>query len=270
MIKKLQMTPTFKILPTSLLEKYTQSISAISLEKYLQLEESELSIDAFSFYTSVSAVFSSKIEGENIDLDSYIKHKRFGIEYLPDYTQKIDDLYNAYQFAKAEKCTEANILAVHQLITKNILPKGRQGKLRTSNMFVTTADGRIEYVAASPFAVKDEMEKLYHDLNRLMEMQLSVQEVFYYASLLHLVFVKIHPFEDGNGRTGRLIEKWFLAEKLGEKAWLIQSEKNYYNLHQMYYNHLRILGLEYEELDYSKALSFLLMLPETFVFDKES
>lgn len=257
------MNHNFKIIPTSLLEKYTETISAITLEKYLKLEESELSMDTFSFYISVSAVFSSKIEGVDIDLDSYVKHKRFGIEYLPDYTQKIDDLYAAYQFAKAENCNEANILAVHELITKDILPKGRQGKYRTSTMFVTTADGRIEYVASSPFAVAIEMEKFYHDLNLLIQMKLSVQEVFYFASLLHLVFVKIHPFEDGNGRTGRLIEKWFLAEKLGEKAWLIQSEKNYYNQHQTYYNNLRVLGLEYEELDYSKALPFILMLPES-------
>lgn len=264
------MNQTFKILPTSLLEKYTETISAIALEKYLKLEESELSIQTFSFYTSVSAVFSSKIEGVDIDLDSYIKHKRFGIEYLPDYTQKIDDLYAAYQFAKAENCNEVNILAVHQLLTKNILPKGRQGKLRNSNMFVTTAGGRIEYVAASPFAVTSEMEKFYHDLNLLIHMKLSVQEVFFFASLLHLVFVKIHPFEDGNGRTARLIEKWFLAEKLGEKSWLIQSEKNYYNQHQTYYNNLRVLGLEYEELDYMKALPFLLMLPKSLWVKEEN
>ncbi|MBL7733660.1 MAG: hypothetical protein JNM88_20990, partial [Chitinophagaceae bacterium] len=54
----------------------------------------------FSFYTSVSAVFSSKIEGEDIDLDSFIRHKRFGAKYQPDYTQKIDDLYEAYVFAQ--------------------------------------------------------------------------------------------------------------------------------------------------------------------------
>ncbi len=41
-----------------------------------------------------------KIEGEEIELDSYIKHKNFGIKFLADYTKKIDDLYNAYQFAK--------------------------------------------------------------------------------------------------------------------------------------------------------------------------
>jgi len=56
----------------------------------------------FSFYTSVASVFSSKIEGADIQLDSY-KHKRFGIEFLPDYTRKIYDLYGAYDFAKTKK-----------------------------------------------------------------------------------------------------------------------------------------------------------------------
>ena len=31
----------------------------------------------------------------------------------------------------------------------------------------------------------------------------------------------------------------------------------------LYYSNIRLLGLEYPELDYSKALPFLLMLPES-------
>ncbi len=252
-----------KILPTILLEKYCESTTDADLKTYERLTDSELSIDAFSFYTSVSAVFSSKIEGENIDLDSYVKHKRFGIEFLPDYTRKIDDLYNAYQLAKTARCDGYNIALVQRILTKHILPEARQGKVRTGNMYVTTSDGKIEYVAASPLVVQPELEKFYNDIDSLMSMSLSIQEIFFFASLLHLVFVKIHPFDDGNGRTARLIEKWFLAEKLGEKAWLIQSEKNYYTHHQTYYKNIRLLGLEYETLDYSKALPFLLMLPQS-------
>ena len=49
------------------------------------------------------------------------------------------------------------------------------------------------------------------------------------AARLHVDFVGIHPFVDGNGRATRLIEKWFLAKKLGDIAWFITSEKNYWN-----------------------------------------
>ena len=259
----------FEILPVGLLEKYCDNITTTYLKKIDQLQESELSIDTFSFYTSVSAVFSSKIEGENIELDSYVKYKRFGIEFLPDYTRKIDDLYNAYQFAKTTVCNKNNIVTVHKMLTKNILPQNSRGKIRNSNMYVTTSDGRIEYVAASPYAVKTELEKLYNDIETLLNTELSVQEIFFFASLIHLVFVKIHPFDDGNGRTSRLIEKWFLASKWGEKAWFVQSEKNYYLNHQTYYKNIRLLGLEYETLDYSKALPFLLMLPQALIINEE-
>lgn len=259
----------FEVLSATLLEKYCESISDTSLKKYQQLEESKLSTDTFSFYTSVSAVFSSKIEGENIELDSYIKHKRFGIEFSPEYTRKIDDLYNAYQFAKTATCNAENILAVHQMLTKHILPKHKQGKIRTGNMFVTTSDGRIEYVAASAHTVKTELEKLFKDLDTLIKTDLTLQEVFFFASLLHLVFVKIHPLDDGNGRSARLIEKWFIAQKLGEQAWLLQSEKNYYINHKIYYKNIGVLGFEYEVLDYSKALPFLLMLPQSLALNEQ-
>src|SRR5690606_5019501 len=144
-------------------------------------------------------------------------------------------------FAKSNTCKHENIEEAHRIITKNILPEHRRGKLRTGKMYVTTEDGKIEYVAASPFALLTELEKFYADLALLSKATLAVEEAFFYAALLHLVFVKIHPFDEGNGRTVRLIEKWFLAEKLGAKAWLIQSEKNYYRHHQIYYQNIRLL-----------------------------
>ena len=77
--------------------------------------------------------------------------------------------------------------------------------------------------AKCPWDQKQTFESLRH---------LTIEETFYFASMIHLMFVKIHPWNDGNGRSARLIEKWFLAQKLGEKAWYIQSEKNYYQNHQ--------------------------------------
>lgn len=252
-----------KIIPEILLEDYKKNFPAALEIKFEKLCDAEISNDSFSFYTSVASVFSSKIEGEEIELNSYVKHKRFGIEFLPDYTKKIDDLYNAYSFAKENSLNEKNISEVHKLLAKNIVTIPYQGKHRIQNMFITTDDGKIEYVATLPNLVNEEMKKLYEDLEYLMSKELSFCEVFYFASMIHLVFVKIHPWNDGNGRSARLLEKWFLSEKLGEKAWFVQSEKNYYQKHKLYYSNLRSLGLEYESLDYSRALPFLEMLPQS-------
>jgi Fic family protein len=250
-----------KIISLDLLEQYKTAFDKTLQLSFEELHDSELSIGTFSFYTSVSAVFSSKIEGEDMEMDSYIKHKRFGTKYQPDYTRKIDDLYDAYLFAQKNKLTGKTLERVHAQLTKHILQKSQQGKFRLGNMFVVTKDGKIEYVAASPGHVKTEMKKLYADIETLLATEMSFEEVFFFASMLHLVFVKIHPFEDGNGRTSRLLEKWFLAQKLGANAWFVQSEKNYYTQHQTYYTNIRRLGLEYEELEYSDALPFLQMLP---------
>ncbi len=162
-----------------------------------------------------------------------------------------------------------NIAQAHVLLTKHILATQQQGKLRKHNMYVSTPDGKIEYVAATPFEIEAEMEKFYGDIKNLLEENLTIEEVFFFASMIHLVFVKIHPWNDGNGRSARLIEKWFLTQKLGDKAWFVQSEKNYYQQHQTYYKNIRMLGLEYPDLDYSKALPFLLMLPNA-LFSTES
>lgn len=252
----------FEILPVILLKEYSRQISKTISPNFNKLKDSELSAGAFSFYTSVSAVFSSKIEGEEIELDSFIKYKKWGVKFLPDHTRKIDDLYEAYQFAKKTVLDASSIIQAHVLLTKHILQKPQRGKIRTGNMFVTTPDGKIEYVACAPGIVKREMAKLYNDISILINIELSVEEAFFFASLLHLIFVKIHPFDDGNGRTARLLEKWFLAQKLGPKAWFVQSEKYYYTRHETYYKNIRLMGLEYDLLDYSRAVPFLLMLPE--------
>lgn len=252
----------FQNIKSKLFEKYCQNSGGI-LQRFYELEDAEISTENFSFYTSVSSVFSSKIEGEEIELDSFIKHKNFGVKFQPDYTKKIDDLYDAYIFAQKHSLNEENLQTAHKILTKNILAKNKQGTFRTSNMFVMTENGQIEYVAVNSALVESEMQLFFRRLQGLISQKLSIEESFFFASLLHLVFVKIHPMNDGNGRLARLLEKWFLAEKLGDKAWFLQSEKMYYQNHQLYYQNLRKLGLEYDELNWEKALDFLKMLPKS-------
>jgi Fic family protein len=74
--------------------------------------------------------------------------------------------------------------------------------------------------------------------------------------------VNIHPFIDRNGRSTRLLEKWFLAKMVGENAWCITSEKHYWDNRNLYYKNLQI-GVNYYEVDYAKSIPFLLMLPNS-------
>ncbi len=260
------MKEKLKIIPTDLLEQYISHINKDLSSAFDKLQDAEISTKTFSFYASVSAIASSRIEGEQMEVDSYIKHKMLNIAYLPDLVQKPNDLYKAYLFAQKNELTNANFLKAHILLAKHLLPKTKLGVFRKGNMVVMEhKTGRIQYEAANVKEVKKMMDLLWKDIEQLKKQKLTHQEVFYFASFIHIVFVNIHPFEDGNGRSGRLLEKWFIAEKLGKKAWYLQSELNYYSNVNNYYKNLNRLGMFYEQLDYTKAMPFLLMLPNSFI-----
>jgi len=253
------MVEDLEIISNDLLSSYEEKIDFNPTERLSIKSQEKLPFDYFKFYTSVSSVYSSKIEGENIEADSYLKHKFLKVKYESDYTKKADDLFEAYVFTQNKKLNKKNVQKAHSILSQNLLAASQRGKIRTNPMFVLNAEERIEYIACEPFKVKEEWNKLFKDVKKLRKAKLTTNEVFYYAAYIHLVFLKIHPFQDGNGRTSRLIEKWFLVDKLGQEAISIELEKNYYTNKPKYYDNIRNIGLEYEQLDYSKGIDFLLM-----------
>jgi hypothetical protein len=158
----------FKILTSKLLEEYTQIVKEFPLDKIDKIKKVDMPVDYFQFYKSVSSVYSSKIEGEDIDFDSFFKHKFLNIKFKPDYTRKADDLFAAYDFIDNHKLTLENVKKAHSILSSNLLPKSQQGLFRPNPMFVLNSKDQIEYVAADPKIVMQELDKLFHDINILL------------------------------------------------------------------------------------------------------
>ena len=102
-----------KIIKKDLLPEYLQAIPKDLQANFDALKDAEISTDTFSFYTSVSAIASSKIEGEQMEVDSYIKHKMLNIAYQPNLVEKPNDLYKAYLFAQKNELNDSNFLIIN-------------------------------------------------------------------------------------------------------------------------------------------------------------
>ena len=254
-----------KIIDAGVLSAFRNAVDFDPMAALSEKSAEPLPVDYFRFYHAVSSVYSSKIEGEEVDFDSYFKYKFMEVKYQPDYTRRADDLFRAYEYMFQRPLTKPHLLEAHRILSQHLLPKSQRGLIRTNPMFVLNEADRIEYVACAPEQVPAAIALFFEDLEVLRSSDLEPIDVFYYAAMLHLVFVKIHPLQDGNGRTARLLEKWFLLEKLGNRALSIEAEKNYYVNRQSYYHNIRKLGLDYESLDYGQALDFLLMTVDSLL-----
>lgn len=257
------MTLQLKILRQDLFDEYKKQLKFDIDSAFASIKSKPQTIEDFKFYLANSAVHSSNIEGNTVSFDTYLKASEFKLHLKTKEIKEIEDLIAAYQYARENELTLENILKAHEILTTSILVKKERGKTRKVKVGVRS-DGRLMYLAVEPEFVKQELVKLFEDISMLLKTKLTTTEVFYFAALIHLVFVNIHPFVDGNGRATRLFEKWFLAKKLGETSWFITSEKNYWDNRPTYYKNLQ-LGVNYYEVKYEISIPFLSMLPNSLL-----
>lgn len=235
-------------------------------EKFNDIDFSNENID-LHYRIQSSAVFSSNIEGNSIDLNAFMNSVTFQTNFKPTKEiEEIEQLIRAYDFAReSSELTEDNILKAHKILSRTLLVKDKQGIYRNDRMGVFDSTGLV-YLAVEPQFVEEKMKELFKDIQFLVTKEMSISEAFYHAALIHLVFVHIHPFWDGNGRTARLLEKWFLSKKINGRAWKIQSEKYYKENIQTYYDSIN-LGVNYYELNYDNCIPFLALLPQSLSYE---
>ena len=253
--------PHLQLLTPRYFEFYRKKQKFTLRKHFNKLKQIPPSLESFRFYVASSAIFSSQIEGVDVDFNTYLRYRDTpGVRGGKDVKQ-VEDLVAAYDYAHTHTLNEKNLLHTHFLSSRQLVTKKYRGAYRDRGVSVyDLSTGQSVYEGAKFDVVPKEMKKLLADIRLLRKRELTIDQTFYYAAFIHLRFAKIHPFADGNGRSARLLEKWFLADKLGPTAWFIQSERNYQRKRQSYYRNIDI-GPTYKENDYDLCLDFLLMLP---------
>ncbi len=248
-----------QITDTTYLEEYHELIGHKIYQLIENFDFSE-NYGRFEYLTKSSAVYSSNIEGNSIDLNSYMNYEMNKDKFSEGKEiEEIENLVKAYEFAQNNKLNEKNFLHCHKIFSETFLIKSKRGKYRIEQVGVFGKAG-LAYLAVEPKFVNKEMKTFFQDLETIMLADIDAMEVFYFASLIHLKLAHIHPFRDGNGRAARLVEKWFIAEKLGKKFWEMPSEEFYKKNQAEYYKNIN-LGVNFYELNYGNCLNFLKMLP---------
>lgn len=105
--------------------------------------------------------------------------------------------------AMAERSTPlgvADVLGLHALVVRRSLP-GNAGRWRTSGVGIKGS----EHVPPEAVAVPTLMDEWLQSFNKPIP-----EHGVAWAARLHSVFLDVHPFADGNGRTARLLGNVYL------------------------------------------------------------
>ena len=258
---------TFQIISNNLLKDFDKKIKASVKNCFQELTEKDFTVQDFKNYMVAGAVASSQIEGSTLDLNSFYQSKQN--KKNSKEVVEIENLLKAYQYAKRYNLNQKGLLKCHEILTATFtnITKKQKGKYRQAMVGIRGWQGLV-YLAVEPQFVQQETDKLFADIQTLMNQSLNLKQTLYYAAYIHFMFAKIHPFADGNGRAARLLEKWFLAEKLGTAVWGIPTEKFYYDNRQAYYTGLNVGVNYYETLErLDKIMPFLSLLPQAVCYN---
>lgn len=186
-----------------------------------------------------SAIFSARIEGNPLTLESISRspHNQQKIE-INNISRAVD--YIEKKFSPKKKISKKEIFDLHAIVMKG-LPSER-GSFRTGAEALFNQAGATIFLAPPASEVSALMEELIKYINSDREKLVLIK-----AMLAHLVFERIHPFVDGNGRVGRLLITMILAAGNCDFGLFVPFEQYVEDHREQYYYYLSIGDKEPEE-----------------------
>lgn len=200
----------------------------------LASQEAVLSNRILGTQTTVTEVLAFEAEG---DLSEGDTTKRNDIKEVLNYRIA---LFAAINRLKEDHLSQWLIRGTHEVLMHGVRGHDKSpGKYRTDTCFIGPPSSKIEraqYIACPPEQLNlalDSLDSYIHG---------ETQDLLVQLAIFHAEFLAVHPFEDGNGRMGRLLVPLFMFTKkvLSSPSFYISEylEKHY----DMYVERLRAVS----------------------------
>ncbi|MBF8249694.1 MAG: Fido protein [Candidatus Levybacteria bacterium] len=177
-----------------------------------------------------SSLFSARIEGNTLQLSDF----DFGNPTEEEKKQEIFNIAEASSLIdkniKQGPITKEILLQFHSIVLKDISPD--VGHFRTEVSAIFNQAGVAVYMPSPPTHISKLLDEFLIYVNS--EGKFPLVNAF----VAHLIFEKIHPFLDGNGRVGRLLISAILKSKGWGFSFTVPFEEYLDQHKEEYYFHL--------------------------------
>jgi len=177
-----------------------------------------------------SSLFSARIEGNPLEISDLSSGKKD-----EEKKREVFNLLEAVHFVDVHlrkgPIKKEALLELHGRVLKNI--SSNAGYFRREVNAIFNQAGVAVYMPPPPSAIPQLLERLLGYINKETE-----DFPLVIAFISHLVFEKIHPFLDGNGRIGRLLIAAVLKAKGWDFTFTVPFEEYLDEHKEEYYFHL--------------------------------
>lgn len=189
----------------------------------------------------MEAYYSSHIEGAVTSLEEALLYlnqpskKDYGDESLQMIVNNRDALEYIRQ-QSSNPFSHQMIYELHRILVHNTHKEKpiTVGEYRKGSIYVVNGQGQVIYEGPPASKVMRMMDEYIQWMNSPSEIPPLVK-----AALVHLYFVHVHPFDDGNGRSARALSNLYLM-KQGYPFINFLSPSDYFDHHRSeYYRAIR-------------------------------
>ena len=140
--------------------------------------------------------------------------------------------------AGKKNISHEDVSKLHRILADGVMDQGEAGRYRSSAVRV----GR--YVPPAP----GDVSGLMFELLEWWSAQAATLSPVLSSAILHYRFEAIHPFADGNGRTGRALALWELYRRGFDSHHVFSVDEYYWEDRPRYYGALTAVGRAGEDL----------------------